>query len=69
MPTAMAFDVTDPPAIPDVCYPSTTDNGTLGGLSLTPADIVRYTRSSNTATKVYDARHGRQEHSRHGPAK
>lgn len=42
------------PTFPDVFYTSPATSAKIGGIPATPADILRYTRSANAWTMVYD---------------
>ncbi len=53
------FTVTSAPAFPDVFYISPSANVTVGGIAAQGADILRYTKSTNSWTMVFDgSNHG-----------
>ena len=57
--SAADFTVTTAPPFPDVFYLSPSANVTIGGIAAQGADVLHYTRSTNSWTMVFDgSNHG-----------
>jgi hypothetical protein len=52
--TSQCTTVSSGPTFPNVFFISPSGNATLGGIAAQGADILRYTKSTNTWTMVYD---------------